>query len=137
MEQDNSSAKLQGGHARRHVSIDAVINEFGALFLDGRFCNIYFLDDVHGRGPHCPECGKYLDESQADQYYSLQRFTCKKCGSQSNAKKGTILEGSKASPRQYILFAYLLGLPLSLKDIAIRVGVSGETIRKWKGIVNV
>ena len=138
MERTNNVAEEKELTPPRYVATSLVASDFSALFLDGHYCRMYFLDNAHGRGAHCPDCGEAItDERQVARYYSLKKFTCKNCKQTVSAKKGTVLENCSLTPRQYILLALFLEAGFSDKDIGEKVGIHAETVRLWKGKLNV
>ncbi len=137
MEQTNNVDIEVAIKSPRHVPPFIVADSFRAEFLDEAFCTRYFLDLSHGRLAHCPECKKELtDDRQERRYYALQKFTCRKCNKRVSAKKGTILERSHLTARQYILLALFLERKCSTAMIAQYVGISDECVRQWREKLN-
>jgi len=134
MELNNNQDTEQSGFPLRFVPVETVAAAFGSDFLEEAFCNRFFLDVAHGKQAHCPDCGEALtDDHRIARYYALKKFTCPSCGHRLTAKKGTILENSQVTPRQYILMALFLEKDFKLSEIANHVGLSPEAIRIWKG----
>lgn len=133
MEQTNNAEIETGIDTPRHVPPFMVADCFRAEFLDDAFCTRFFLDLSHGRLAHCPDCKEDLtDDRQELRYYALQKFTCRKCNKRVSAKKGTILERSHLTARQYILLALFLDRGYTTTDIARFVGISDESVRQWR-----
>ena len=137
MEQPNNTTIEQPGNAPKYVPPFMVADAFRVEFLDDAFCTRFFLDLSHGRVAHCPECKKDLtDDFRERRYYALQKFTCNNCKKRVSAKKGTILERSHLTTRQYILLALFLEGEYSSTDIARFVGISDESVRQWRNKLN-
>lgn len=109
-----------------------VLASFSADFLDAARCCRFLLQRLHPAGPACPRCHQPVRPSCLDSWWSGRKIQCTHCSRWFSGWSGTILHGSKLSPRQVVLMELLFQLNVTdFALIARLVGVGQRTVRAW------
>lgn len=88
---------------------------------------------LHEEGPHCRTCGaEFTDDRRKERWYRFERIQCPECKVFCTAATGTILHKSEFESREIVLFAVLLELGISDKQVAGIMDCSTETVRVWR-----
>jgi transposase-like protein len=112
-------------------SLDQVAAAFGADFLDAGRCASFVLEQLHGEGARCPQCGAELQGQKRETFRSWGRVHCSECGKWFSATTGTPLHKSKIDVRQLILISMLLSEGITVRRIAEMTELSAATIASW------
>lgn len=100
--------------------------------LDPAAARAFWIRLLRPTGPDCASCGCVFDGVLAARWKDGERVTCA-CGVSQTWQRGTIF--GKTSPltdRQLFVIAYLVQQDLATSDIAAAVGVSPDTVLRWK-----
>ncbi len=107
-----------------------------ADWLDRERCLNKLQELMHPQGLVCPDCRS----SQRSLYGILgegtQRYRCQNCGRTYNVLSGTIFHSCRFSPRQIVLFFWLIALGSTDAAIARALGCNAQTIKVMRAKVH-
>jgi hypothetical protein len=102
-------------------------------FLDDRACRMWLLDCLHPEEVRCPRCGKAEEKSwKIERFFELRQIHCSGCGKEFHGLM-TLFGGSRITPEQVVLMLFLWQLGKPSEDVALHVGLSVTSVRKWQG----
>ena len=104
---------------------------FGPGLLDVFACREYVLRATRGENPCCPSCGTILDDHRVRRLLDGKAIVCR-CGVQSSARTGTILEGSTITDTQLVLILLMTYWDFPVPEIAQVSGCSKQSVYNWR-----
>src|SRR4051794_40830931 len=99
--------------------------------LDDAKCYALVRQHRWPEGVRCPHCGgaAVARDGRDDTQPHRQRYRCKVCTSRFDDLTGTVLAGHRQPLRVWVLCLYLMGLNLSNRQIALKLGLSPSDVQ--------
>lgn len=133
MQTTETVAKTEASGKVRSFDPAQALAWFSADILKFEDASRFVAKLLHPEGPHCPTCGAaFTDDRRKERWYRFERIQCPECKVFCTAATGTILHKSEFESREIVLFAVLLELGISDKQVAGIMDCSTETVRVWR-----
>lgn len=117
--------------AKLALSPAAAAQMIGPEMFDADSCRRWVIVATRGEPLRCPSCLELLDDAHCKRIFSGQPITCKHCGVWSNARSGTILEGSTLSDAQIVFILAMLHFEVPVNQIAVMARCHRTTVYAW------
>lgn len=100
--------------------------------IDPEKCESWLRAQFHrGDLPGCPDCGRKPEGKPARTIKAGGRIKCSACGKFFTWWKGTLFEGSRVNPVEFVVLRIALAAEMDHKSIAQLIGRSAQSVRQW------
>jgi len=109
----------------------AALKPLGEL-INSEKCTDWLAAELHaGSSPACPACGKAPTGSTLEKLQEGHRIRCQACGKGWNIWSGTLFEGAKITPVDFILMRVGLAGGLDFTGLMELTGRHAQCVTAW------